>query len=231
MIKNMTVKFAMAGALASLLIALLIIATAGIIGERSAIRNLNYVNEIAAHQITYINRTEVNLMEIRIRLARFGEYSRTGDSQAAQESLRLAQNALALADTRLNELLSNEIPTDDPRNTLLSSFESLFHQILNTDFRNDLNSGNINALTEHRDRINQQFDAITETVRLFNDLAQNTANELITTTERFSLFITVLSSILILLAIMIYIAIQIGLNKLVVGPLRKRCINPVGAAS
>ncbi|NGO91041.1 MAG: HAMP domain-containing protein, partial [Halomonas sp.] len=74
---------------------------------------------------------------------------------------------------------------------------------------------------EHRDRINQQFDAITETVRLFNDLAQNTANELITTTERFSLFITVLSSILILLAIMIYIAVQIGLNKLVVGPLRR----------
>ncbi|WP_394423792.1 methyl-accepting chemotaxis protein [Vreelandella stevensii] len=221
MIKNMTVKFAMAGALAVLLIALLIIAATGIIGERNAIRNLNYVNEIAAHQITYINRTEVNLMEIRIRLARFGEYSRTGDQQAAQESLRLAQNALVLADTRLNELLSNEIPPGDPRNTLLSSFETLFHQTLSADFRNDLNNGNVNALMEHRDRINQQFDAITETVHLFNDLAQNTANELITTTERFSLFITVLSSALILLAIVIYIAVQIGINKLVVGPLKR----------
>ena len=109
--RNLSVKHLLAAVQGLMLAALLAIAATGILTKLDVMDSLRRVDEIAAQQVAAINRTETNLMELRLRLGRFNEYSEDGDTTRAQESLELARAALERAETRFSQFTSVEVPS------------------------------------------------------------------------------------------------------------------------
>ena len=108
--RNLSVKHTLAAVQGLMLIALLAIAATGIMSKLSVMESLRELDEVAAQQVASINRAEVNLMELRLRLARYTAYVESGDNASAQEALELARAALERADTRFAEFTAIEIP-------------------------------------------------------------------------------------------------------------------------
>ncbi|PRY65315.1 methyl-accepting chemotaxis sensory transducer with TarH sensor [Vreelandella songnenensis] len=219
--KDLPVKYALAGALGLLVVMLMVIAALGIQAERNAVKNLTALDEVAARQVAYINRTEVNLMEIRVRLARYQDYTDQGDSALADRSLSLAQEALARADARFGEFRSIFIPSDSPRAPLVASLISEYERLITPAFHNDLQRGDFTALMAHRERLNAEFDAFTQNVRNFNTYAQTFAQETGAQAQSTLNRDMLISGTLIAIALIMYLLVQLGINRLVVSPLQR----------
>ncbi|MBP5979192.1 MAG: Tar ligand binding domain-containing protein [Halomonas sp.] len=218
--KNWPVKYALAGALGLLVVMLIIVTALGIKAEREAIQSLNELDEVAARQVAYINRTEVNLMEIRLRLARFQDYTVQGNTVLAQRSLELAKAGLERADNRFKEFQSIHIPDNSPRAPLVARLISEYERLINTSLHQDMERGDFTALMAHRERLNEQFDTFTENVRQFNAYAQSFAQATVSQAQATSDRDTIIGIALIALALLIYLFVQMGINRLIVSPLQ-----------
>ena len=219
--RNLSVKHMLAAVQGLMLAALLAIAATGILTKLDVMDSLRRVDEIAAQQVAAINRAETNLMELRVRLGRFNEYSEDGDTTRAQESLDLARAALERAETRFAQFTAVEVPSTALRAPIIQSLQSIYEQLVTNDLRTDLASGNLAALMGHRDRINNSFDAFSEAVRNFNQRAQALSAEEISSAERLHTITMFISGILILLSIALFIAVQIGIKRMIVRPLQR----------
>ncbi|KHJ52170.1 chemotaxis protein [Vreelandella venusta] len=219
--RNISVKHSLAAVLALLLIALLAIATTGILSKLSVMESLRELDEVAAQQVVAINRTEVNLMEMRLRLARYTAYMDEGATGQAQEALDLARAALERADTRFSEFTAIEVPPTAIRAPLIAAIVDYYPRMINDAFRNDLAAADFTGLAQHRERFNAEFDTLTESIRAFNSRAQALAAEEIAQAERLHQLTLIFSGALIFLAIALFIGVQIGINRMIVRPLQR----------
>ncbi|WP_447555531.1 methyl-accepting chemotaxis protein [Vreelandella sp. EE22] len=219
--KDLPVKYALAGALGLLVIMLLVVAALGIRAENNAVDSLIALDEVAARQAAEINRAEINLMEIRVRLENYQEYLDNGDALLAGQALTTARDELELADTRLAQFSSIQVPADSPRAPLVDSIISEYDRLISPTFREDLARGDYASLMTHRIRFNEQFDMLRQHTRQFNDhaqtFAQETASQAVATRNRD----TLISGALIAIALIIYLLVQLGVNRLVVSPLQR----------
>ncbi|RUR39246.1 methyl-accepting chemotaxis protein [Vreelandella populi] len=219
--KDFPVKYALAGALGLLITMLVLVATLGIQAEKSAVTSLNELDEVAAHQVAFITQTEVNLMQIWVRLERLDTYSERGETALAQRSLEFANASLKLADTRLDAFLAIRVPNDSPRAPLVATIESEYQRLISDSFRRDLEAGDIASLMGHRDRFNEQFETFTSGVRDFNQNAQELAETTVSNAHKRSQRDMFINIGLIFLALVVYVIVQLGINRLIVRPLQR----------
>ncbi|RUR34265.1 methyl-accepting chemotaxis protein [Vreelandella nanhaiensis] len=219
--KDLPVKYALAGALGLLVLMLVVVAALGIQAERNAVKNLTELDEVAARQVAYINRAEVNLMEVRVRLARYQDYTGQGNATLAEQSLGLAQAALKRANSRFDEFRSIPIPSNSPRAPLVASLISEYERLINPTFHNDMERGDFTVLMAHRERLNAQFDTFTQSVRNFNAYAQTFAQATASQAQATLNRDMVISGALIAIALITYLLVQIGINRLVATPLQR----------
>ncbi|RUR53136.1 methyl-accepting chemotaxis protein [Vreelandella populi] len=219
--KDFPVKYALAGALGLLITMLVLVATLGIQAEKSAVTSLNELDEVAAHQVAFITQTEVNLMQIWVRLERLDTYSERGETALAQRSLEFANASLKLADTRLDAFLAIRVPNDSPRAPLVATIESEYQRLISDSFRRDLEAGDIASLMAHRDRFNEQFETFTSGVRDFNQNAQELAETTVSNAHKRSQRDMFINIGLIFLALVVYVIVQLGINRLIVRPLQR----------
>ena len=170
--RNLSVKHTLAAVQGLMLIALLAIAATGIMSKLSVMESLRELDEVAAQQVASINRAEVNLMELRLRLARYTAYVESGDNASAQEALELARAALERADARFAEFTAIEVPPTAVRAPLIATIDRYYPQMINDAFRSDLAAANYSGLVRHRERFNEEFSALTDAIRAFNTRAQ-----------------------------------------------------------
>ncbi len=219
--RNLSVKHLLAAVQGLMLLALLAIAATGILTKLDVMDSLRRVDEIAAQQVAAINRAEINLMELRVRLGRFNEYSEDGDTVRAQETLELARAALERAESRFEQFSEVEVPSNALRAPIIQALQTRFNQLVTSDLRTDLASGNLAALMGHRERINDNFEPFSESVRSFNQRAQSLSSEEISSAERLHTVTMIISGVLILLALLLFIIVQIGIKRLIVRPLQR----------
>lgn len=219
--KDLPVKYALAGALGLLVVMLILVAALGIQAEKSAITSLNELDEVAAKQVASINRTEVNLMEIRVRLARYADNVERGNTELALQAISLAQAALERADSRFNEFQAIDVSSNSPRASLVATIESEYRRLITDTFRRDLETGDVTSLLAHRERLNEQFDTFTDEVRSFNSNAQRLSAMNISSAHTRSQRNTFISFGLIALAIGMYVVVQLGINRIIVRPLQR----------
>ncbi|MGP8292099.1 methyl-accepting chemotaxis protein [Vreelandella zhanjiangensis] len=219
--KDLSVKYALAGALGLLITMLVLVATLGIQAEKKAVTSLNELDEVAARQVAFITQTEVNLMQVWVRLERLDTYSERGETALAQRSLEFANASLKLADTRLDAFLAIRVPSDSPRAPLVATIESEYQRLISDSFRRDLEAKDITSLMAHRDRFSEQIEAFTSGVRDFNYNAQNLAEATVLKAHSRSQRNMFISIGLITIALMIYIAVQVGINRIIVRPLQR----------
>jgi hypothetical protein len=219
--RNLSVKHTLAVVQGLMLAALLAIAATGIMTKLDVMESLRRVDEIAAQQVSAINRAEVNLMELRVRLGRFNEYSEDGNTVAAQKSLDLARTALERAESRFAQFTAVEVPSTALRAPIIQTLQTNFELLVTNDLRSDLATENLAILMSHRDRINDNFGPFTDAVRNFNQRAQTLATEEITAAERLHTITMFISGVLIFLALALFIGVRIGINRIIVLPLQR----------
>lgn len=156
--KNLPVKYALASALGLLVAMLIVVTLLGMRAQHAAVHSLNQLDEVAARQVAYINRAEINLMEVRVRLARYQEHIQRGEDALAETALNTAREALERADTRIGEFDAIKVDSSSPRAPLASALVSEYSRLINSALRDDLAQGNFAGLTGHRERLNQTFD-------------------------------------------------------------------------
>ncbi|MAO62587.1 MAG: methyl-accepting chemotaxis protein [Halomonas sp.] len=219
--RNLSVKHTLAAVQGLMLIALLAIAATGIMSKLSVMESLRELDEVAAQQVASINRAEVNLMELRLRLARYTAYVESGDNASAQEALELARAALERADTRFAEFTAIEIPPTAVRAPLIATIDRYYPQMINDAFRSDLAAANYSGLVRHRERFNEEFSALTDAIRAFNTRAQALAAENIAHAEQSHTVTLIVSGVLIALALLLSLGVQLGINRIIVRPLQR----------
>ncbi|WP_311063133.1 methyl-accepting chemotaxis protein [Halomonas sp. DWK9] len=219
--RNLSVKHTLAAAQGLMLVALLAIAATGILSKLSVMESLRELDEVAAQQVASINRSEVNLMELRLRLARYTAYTEAGDSTSAQASIEQARAALERADTRFAEFTAIEVPPTAIRAPLIATIVNYYPQMISDTFREDLAAANYAALVQHRERFNTEFSTLTEAIRAFNTRAQDLAAEEIAQAEKSHTSTMILSGVLIFLALALFIGVQVGINRIIVRPLQR----------
>ena len=219
--RNLSVKHTLAAVQGLMLIALLAIAATGIMSKLSVMESLRELDEVAAQQVASINRAEVNLMELRLRLARYTAYVESGDNASAQEALELARAALERADARFAEFTSIEVPPTAVRAPLIATIDRYYPQMINDAFRSDLAAANYSGLVRHRERFNEEFSALTDAIRAFNTRAQALAAENIAHAEQSHTVTLIVSGVLIALALLLSLGVQLGINRIIVRPLQR----------
>ena len=219
--RNLSVKHTLAAVQGLMLAALLAIAATGIMTKLDVMESLRRVDEIAAQQVSALNRVEVNLMELRVRLGRFNEYSEDGNTVAAQKSLDLARTALERAESRFAQFTAVEVPSTALRAPIIQTLQTNFELLVTNDLRSDLATENLAILMSHRDRINDNFGPFTDAVRNFNQRAQTLATKEITAAERLHTITMFISGVLIFLALALFIGVRIDINRIIVLPLQR----------
>ena len=219
--RNLSVKHLLAAVQGLMVIALLAIAATGIVSKMSVMESLRELDEVAAQQVASINRAEVNLMEMRLRLARYTAYIEDGENTSAQEALELARAALQRADTRYAEFTAIEVPPTAVRAPLIAAIDNYYPQMINEAFRSDLAAANYAAIMQHRERFNVEFDRLSDAIRAFNSRAQALAAENIAHAEQGHRVTMLFSGTLIVLALLLSLGVQIGINRLIVRPLQR----------
>lgn len=219
--RNLSVKHTLAAVQGLMLIALLAIAATGIMSKLSVMESLRELDEVAAQQVASINRAEVNLMELRLRLARYTAYVESGDNASAQEALELARAALERADARFAEFTAIEVPPTAVRAPLIATIDRYYPQMINDAFRSDLAAANYSGLVRHRERFNEEFSALTDAIRAFNTRAQALAAENIAHAEQSHTVTLIVSGVLIALALLLSLGVQLGINRIIVRPLQR----------
>ncbi|KFC50845.1 chemotaxis protein [Halomonas sp. SUBG004] len=219
--RNLSVKHLLAAVQGLMVIALLAIAATGIVSKMSVMESLRELDEVAAQQVASINRAEVNLMEMRLRLARYTAYIEDGENTSAQEALELARAALQRADTRYAEFTAIEVPPTAVRAPLIAAIDNYYPQMINEAFRSDLAAANYAAIVQHRERFNVEFDRLSDAIRAFNSRAQALAAENIAHAEQGHRVTMLFSGALIVLALLLSLGVQIGINRLIVRPLQR----------
>lgn len=219
--QNISVKRVIAGALIVLLAMLIILGSMGAMAEREGAQLLAEINEISAQQASAANRAETNLMEVRVRLERMSQHYRNGNENYAERALGEALESLEKSDQRIAELTRLELPVDSERRPLVDAIVDSYHLIVTDALRSDLDNERYEALDEYRDPINQKFADFSTAISNFNDYALSRGSQVLSEAQRDSVIFGITVGVLILTAIVLYIVVQIMINRLVISPLQR----------
>jgi len=116
--KNLRIQSSLTAAMSLLILMVIIISTLAIMSSRNSLSDINEIAELSADQVNTANRMEVNLMEMRLRMARFVFFSSAGnpDTKVTFDQLR---NSLARIEERFAELIAYEVTQEQRLNRSL----------------------------------------------------------------------------------------------------------------
>ncbi|MGP9765900.1 methyl-accepting chemotaxis protein [Halomonas sp. AOP13-D3-9] len=219
--QNISVKRVIAGALIVLLAMIIVLGGMGVMEEREAAQLLAEINEISAQQASAANRAETNLMEVRVRLERMSQHYQAGNENNAERALGEALQSLQRSDQRIAELSGLKLPVDSERRPLIADIVDSYNLIVTDELRNDLANDRYEALDEYRNSINQKFSSFSTAISHFNDYALSRGNQVYSEAQHDSVMFGITVGVLILTAIVLYIVVQIMINRLVINPLQR----------
>ncbi|WP_249979111.1 methyl-accepting chemotaxis protein [Vreelandella olivaria] len=219
--RNISVKKMITGALLILLAMIVLVGGMGIKEEREAAQLLSEINQTNAQQAQAASPAETNLMEMRVRLARMAQYYSSGNSSRAETALQEAQNSLNQADLRLQSLLDIELPPNSARRPLIDDIVQSYNNVVTESLRNDLSNGRFTALEEHLDPINERFPAFSNAIEQFNNYAFERGEQIYADTVRESIIFSITVGTILLIAIILYIAMQVVINRIFITPLQR----------
>lgn len=219
--QNLSVKTLISSALVVLLIMLMGVGLLGYLGERKAVLHLEEINDISAQQSSAAARAEANLMEMRVRLERLSQYYENGSEDITAAALGFATESLTVADARLESLNSVDTTPEMERHTYLEAINAAYSAITNSQFRQDLQTGNYIGLIEYKDNIDNAYLDFGEAVSDFNRYALERGALVTQQTLRDSQILGITVGLLIFFALILFGIMQVAINRRLVSPLQR----------
>ncbi|WP_404465449.1 methyl-accepting chemotaxis protein [Vreelandella aquamarina] len=219
--QTLSVKTLISGALVALLIMLMGVGLLGYLGERTAAKSIEDVNNISALQSSSAARAETNLMEMRVRLERLSQHYQNGLIERAEDALTFAKESLAVSDTRMESMNSISTGPEDERYGYLATVNETYHATVSDNLRTMLDNADYEGLIDYKENVNAAFLAFGEAVGDFNRFALEYGNRKTSETMHDSQVLGITVGLLALLAVIIYITMQATINKFLLSPLQR----------
>ncbi|MBP5979779.1 MAG: Tar ligand binding domain-containing protein [Halomonas sp.] len=219
--KNLSVKTLISAALILLLSMIIILGSLAIQSELESIDKISEINEISAIQANDANRAKAHLMEVRLRLARMVLHNMSGNNDRATLALNQARDNLAQTDSLVERLTPVEASAQSERQSLLATISTTYDSVMTSSLRQAMAAGDYAELDRQRDALNESFTAFSEAVDRFSAFALQYGENLIEGERRDSKVSMLTVGTLLALGIVIFIVMQILINRLVVSPLKR----------
>lgn len=101
--KNIRIQHSLTASMVLLTILILLVGAFAITAARKNVRNMSELNELTAKQVNASNRMDVNLMELRLRMARYTDLARDNHPDMGQAQ-SLMRESLERTTQRFEEL-------------------------------------------------------------------------------------------------------------------------------
>lgn len=219
--KNLSVKTLISAALVLLLGMIIINGTLAIRSELESVEKLGEINEISAVQANDANRLKAHLMEVRLRLARMVLHNMNGNGDRAATALNQARDNLVQTDTIVERLTSIDDAQGGERQGLLRTISTTYDSVMTPSLRQAMAAGDYAELDRQRDVLNESFSAFSDSVDRFSVYALERGENLIEGERRDSKISMLVVGTLLTVGIVLFVVMQIILNRLVVSPLKR----------
>ncbi|WP_404344088.1 methyl-accepting chemotaxis protein [Vreelandella venusta] len=221
--RNIRIQHSLTAAMTLLIIMVVIVGALAISASRNSLNDINEITELSADQVNSANRMEVNLMEMRLRMSRFVDYSTEGNPDAPT-ALEQTRESLERAEQRFAELSAYDVTEEMRRYPYYTEVVTRFNEMVSPQLKSAVASGNVAQLAEEEYRLNAAAGAMTEAAREFARFAEQLAAEMQSEASTASQRIIWTVVAVLVLSLLLFLGLQIGLRRLIVSPLRRAVV-------
>lgn len=219
--KNLTLKTLLTTLLLVMVGMSAIIGTLSIRGQLALESDLNELAEISVDQANTASRMESNLLEMRLRMARYEEFSRRGNDEMAATALDQTRESLGRTRSRFEEFRSADITTAQRRYPYFEAVIEAFEGMVTPGLIDAIESGDVAAMRQERKRLTSLGPDFSNRVRAFAGYAEERAGEMEADALSSVQQAIMVTAALLLVAALLTLLAYVGMQKLLVAPLRR----------
>ncbi|TDU23569.1 methyl-accepting chemotaxis sensory transducer with TarH sensor [Chromohalobacter marismortui] len=198
-----------------------IIGTLSIRGQLALESDVNELAEISVDQANTANRMESNLLEMRLRMARYEEFSQRDDDEMAVTALAQTQESLERTRDRFEGFREANITTAQRRYPYFKAVVEGFEKMVTPALVKAVESGDVAAIEQQRQRLNTLGPDFSNRVRAFAGYAEKRAGEMEAEANSNVQQAIMVMAFLLLAAAVLTLLAYVGMQKLLVAPLRQ----------
>ncbi|RUR31819.1 methyl-accepting chemotaxis protein [Vreelandella nanhaiensis] len=219
--RNITLKTLLMTLLLAMASMTAIIGAVSILGEQKAESNINELAEISVDQANTANRIESNLLEMRLRMARYEDFSRRGDEEMAATALNQAQESLERSRARFGDFRNVDIDDSQRRFPYFEAVIEAFEGLVTPELIEAIEAGDVAAIRQERQRLNTLGPGFSDSVRAFAGYAEERADEIRADANRSVQKTIILTAVVLLIAALLTFGAYVSIQKLLVAPLQR----------
>lgn len=219
-VKNIRIQHSLTGAMALLIVMVLIISTLSINAARNSLNDINELSALSADQVMNANRMEVNLMEMRLRMARFVEL--TNDNEpGADQALEQVRNSLNRTQKRFAAFDAHDISEDQGRYPYYTAVRDSYHEMVTDELVAGIENANVAQIAADEQRLEDNARDLTRATRDFGQFASDRASEMQNEAEDASQQVIWTATALLVVSLVLFVALQLGMRRFIVAPLSR----------
>ena len=216
LLNDLSVRASLTIALTVMVVMCAIISAMGFYSNQKSAEALDTIGTIGFEQTNTINRATLNLVRSRALVASYRNAVEADDTERAQRLQDEIESALQNAGERINQF--KEVAKTDTGEEYAARIGEAF-VALHDEVQRQMTAGEDAVRTEDDQRINPLMSNLDNSVRDFIDYAETRVDNAIMVDADNSRLMEVLSIVLLVLAIVVAIAVRMGLVRAVVKPL------------
>ncbi|MFI8751306.1 methyl-accepting chemotaxis protein [Vreelandella lionensis] len=218
--RNIRIQHSLTAAMLSLIIMVMVVGAIAISSARDSLSDINEIAELSADQVNSANRMEVNLMEMRLRMARYIAYTNAGLPEAAT-ALEQMSSSLELAVQRFDELDAYTVTEQQRRYPYYQEVVTRFQEMVTPTLLTAVESGDVAQVAAEEQRLENSASNMTSATRDFARFAEQLAGEMQEEAAAISQRIIWTVALVLILSVLLFIGLQVGLRRFVVSPLSR----------
>lgn len=218
--RNITLKTLLTLTLAVLVGMTAIIGAVAIQESQSSSRDISHLAELSIEQSNSASRMEANLLELRLRMLRYQRFVENG-SAAASLALTQTRQSLQRSTERFEQFNAVDTAPSQPRAPYVEAVTNSFKHFVTPELIRAVESGDAAAIAQESQRLDEIGAGFSSTVREFAEFAEERAQGMQAAAEYQVRNAITLTVIFLVIAAILAIAAYVGMQKLLVEPLRR----------
>lgn len=219
LLRNLSIHAAVVTALACLLALILVVAGLGVMSERSAQTNLGTLNLIGNEQLNELNRADSLLNQAMLAMETASNLLMVGRTQQSNEQIDMATSRIERAERRFNSFAA--APRTPQGQELGEAVDLSFLAVLDLVKQQhaSFETMDINTFNRLRGELTQPLQDLSESISAFVEYGFSRVDNIRIEAESQGDTFTLINALSLGLALLVTLAIYIGLRRTVIAPL------------
>ncbi|MGM0536769.1 MAG: methyl-accepting chemotaxis protein [Pseudomonadota bacterium] len=184
----------------------------------SALNDLASINLIQSNNA---NRAEVNVVQLRNHIVRFGEFTRAGREEEAASEIAQAGEALQRAEERMANFAEVAIGDSRERARFVEQVTDSYRQLVTPAFREAVLAGEMEGIFDHRAQVVEASERFGERVREFIHFSEARAESLHARSQEVAGWLGMLNLAVVILALLVALGVFVVISRQIVTPLQE----------